>query len=153
MLEKIKSKQRKKIEKENRENNILRKEIKMSKIQTMYEKMGISPAVYEYGELIVGHLKERFAKMDETAEYNQLKVLHAMQEERVGEACLMGTTGYGYNDLGRVPWRQCMQGVFHTEDALVRPQITCGTHACPGADEQPASRRDCFPRWASPMIP
>ena len=55
----------------------------MSKIQTMYEKMGISPAVYEYGELIVGHLKERFAKIDETAEYNQLKVLHAMQEERV----------------------------------------------------------------------
>lgn len=101
----------------------------MSKIQTMYEKMGISPAVYEYGELIVGHLKERFAKMDETAEYNQLKVLHAMQEERVGEACLMGTTGYGYNDLGRDTLEAVYARVFHTEDALVRPQITCGTHA------------------------
>ena len=101
----------------------------MSKIQTMYEKMGISPAVYEYGELIVGHLKERFVKMDETAEYNQLKVLHAMQEERVGEACLMGTTGYGYNDLGRDTLEAVYARVFHTEDALVRPQITCGTHA------------------------
>ncbi len=101
----------------------------MSKIQTMYEKMGISPAVYEYGELIVGHLKERFAKIDETAEYNQLKVLHAMQEERVGEACLMGTTGYGYNDLGRDTLEAVYARVFHTEDALVRPQITCGTHA------------------------
>ena len=101
----------------------------MSEIQTMYEKMGISPAVYEYGELIVGHLKERFAKIDETAEYNQLKVLHAMQEERVGEACLMGTTGYGYNDLGRDTLEAVYARVFHTEDALVRPQITCGTHA------------------------
>ena len=91
--------------------------------------MGISPAVYEYGELIVGHLKERFAKIDETAEYNQLKVLHAMQEERVGEACLMGTTGYGYNDLGRDTLEAVYARVFHTEDALVRPQITCGTHA------------------------
>ncbi len=101
----------------------------MSEIQTMYEKMGISPAVYEYGELIVGHLKERFEKIDETAEYNQLKVLHAMQEERVGEACLMGTTGYGYNDLGRDTLEAVYARVFHTEDALVRPQITCGTHA------------------------
>ena len=68
-------------------------------------------------------------KIDETAEYNQLKVTAAMQECRVSEACLLGTTGYGYNDLGRDTLEQVYAALFHTEDALVRPQITCGTHA------------------------
>ena len=97
--------------------------------KNLYTAMGISPEVYEYGERVVRQLKERFAQIDATAEYNQLKVLNAMQEKQVSEACLLGTTGYGYNDLGRDTLEAVYAKVFHTEDALVRPQITCGTHA------------------------
>lgn len=98
-------------------------------MKSMYVSMGISGEVYEYGEKILDSLKERFADIDATAEYNQLKVLKAMQENQVSEACLLGTTGYGYNDLGRDTLEAVYARVFHTEDALVRPQITCGTHA------------------------
>lgn len=95
----------------------------------MYEKMGISRAVYEYGARILGELSDRFEMIDQIAEYNQLKVLKAMQKNQVSEACLLGTTGYGYNDLGRDTLEKVYADIFHTEDALVRPQITCGTHA------------------------
>ena len=70
-------------------------------MQDMYTAMGISPEVYEYGEQTLVSLKDRFDEIDKTAEYNQLKVLKAMQDCRVSEACLLGTTGYGYNDIGR----------------------------------------------------
>ncbi len=95
----------------------------------IYEELGISKEVFEFGQKILDGLKDRFEKIDETAEYNQLKVLKAMQENKVSEACLLGTTGYGYNDLGRETLEKVYASVFHTEDALVRPQITCGTHA------------------------
>ncbi len=95
----------------------------------IYEELGISKEVYEFGENILSSLEERFKKIDENAEYNQLKVLKAMQENKVSEACLLGTTGYGYNDIGREKLEAVYASVFHTEDALVRPQITCGTHA------------------------
>ena len=95
----------------------------------MYEALGVSREVFEYGETVAESLKERFAGIDATAEYNQLKVLKGMQSRQVSEACLLGTTGYGYNDLGRDTLEQVYASVFHTEDALVRPQITCGTHA------------------------
>ena len=95
----------------------------------MYEKMGISPEVCQFTDDILEDLRERFSVIDETAEYNQLKVLRAMQEHQVSEACLLGTTGYGYNDLGRDTLEEVYASVFHTESALVRPQITCGTHA------------------------
>lgn len=98
-------------------------------LSDQYVRMGIGRQVYEYGERILKKLEERFREIDETAEYNQLKVVRAMQEARVSEACLMGTTGYGYNDIGREKLEEVYAGVFHTEDALVRPQITCGTHA------------------------
>lgn len=91
--------------------------------------MGISPEIYSFGEKILEGLQETFGKIDENAEYNSLKVLHAMQSCRVSEACLLGTTGYGYNDIGRDTLEQVYANIFHTEDALVRPQITCGTHA------------------------
>lgn len=91
--------------------------------------MGISEEVYRFGETALAGLKERFEQIDETAEYNQLKVLRAMQENKVSEACLYGTTGYGYNDLGRETLEKVYASLFHAEDALVRPQITCGTHA------------------------
>jgi len=102
---------------------------KMSEFQQMYKKMGISSAVYEYGSAVLEKLEERFREIDRIAEYNQLKVLKAMQECQVSEACLLGTTGYGYNDLGRDTLEAVYAKVFHTEAALVRPQITCGTHA------------------------
>ena len=95
----------------------------------IYEELGISKKVIDFGQNILEGLKERFEKIDETAELNQLKVLKAMQENKVSEACLLGTTGYGYNDIGREKLEAVYASVFHTEDALVRPQITCGTHA------------------------
>ena len=101
----------------------------MSSINEMYKEMGISSQVYEYGELLCKKLKSRFEQIDENAEFNQMKVLHALQEAKVSEACLLGTTGYGYNDIGRDTLEEVYSHVFHTEDALVRPQITCGTHA------------------------
>ena len=96
---------------------------------SLYQKLGIDRKTYDFGAEILAGLKERFAKIDEVAEYNQLKVLQAMQKNQVSEACLLGTTGYGYNDLGRDTLEAVYADVFHTEDALVRPQITCGTHA------------------------
>ena len=95
----------------------------------IYHNLGICREVYEYGETIISGLKERFAAIDDNAEYNQLKVVKAMQDNQVSEACLLGTTGYGYNDLGRDTLEAVYASLFHTEDALVRPQITCGTHA------------------------
>ena len=101
----------------------------MSTMNEIYTALGISPAVYEYGEKILAGLKERFEKIDETAEYNQLKVINAMQKARVSAECFNTSTGYGYNDIGRDTLEQVYAETFHTEDALVRPQITCGTHA------------------------
>lgn len=98
-------------------------------IRNMYADLGITDDVYAFGAEILEGLKERFTQIDETAEYNQLKVLKALQKNQVSEACLLGTTGYGYNDLGRDTLEAVYADIFHTEDALVRPQITCGTHA------------------------
>ncbi len=98
-------------------------------MNTLYQSLGIAPGTLAFGEAILKDLESRFKEIDETAEYNQLKVLKALQAARVSEACLLGTTGYGYNDLGRDTLEQVYANVFHTEDALVRPQITCGTHA------------------------
>ncbi len=95
----------------------------------IFHSLGISREVYEYGEAILKNLKERFTNIDDNAEYNQLKVLKALQDNQVSEACLLGTTGYGYNDMGRDTLESVYASLFHTEDALVRPQITCGTHA------------------------
>ncbi|MEY8522676.1 methionine gamma-lyase family protein [Lachnospiraceae bacterium 38-10] len=94
-----------------------------------YRNLGISPQVYGFCQNIWESLSERFQKIDEVSEANQLKVMKALQENQVSEACMLGTTGYGYNDLGRDTLEKVYAGIFHTEDALVRPQITCGTHA------------------------
>ena len=94
-----------------------------------YEKNGVSPAIYSFGQEILAGLKDRFEKIDEMAELNQGKVLRAMQEARVDAACFAATTGYGYDDVGRERLEKVYAAVFGTEAALVRPQITCGTHA------------------------
>ena len=95
----------------------------------MYAEMGISPEVLKFGNDVLRDLRSRFDRIDENTEYNQLKVLRALQKNRVSEACLLGTTGYGYNDMGRETLERVYADIFHTEDALVRPTITCGTHA------------------------
>ncbi len=97
--------------------------------EEMFWSLGIEKAVYEAGERLERELSPRFAQMDRTAEYNQLKVLHAMQKCRVSAECFNYSSGYGYNDIGRDTLEQVYAETFHTEAALVRPQITCGTHA------------------------
>lgn len=97
--------------------------------ERIYEAFGVSDRVLAFAAPILESLKERFDAIDETAEYNQLRVIKAMQDAHVGEAHLKGTTGYGYDDIGRDGLEQVYASYFHTEDALVRPQITCGTHA------------------------
>ena len=99
------------------------------KIENMYEQLGVSRAVYEYGETVLRDLRQRFDEIDQTAEYNQSKVLFAMQKNRVNATHFAATTGYGYDDEGRDNLERVYADVFHTEAALVRPQITCGTHA------------------------
>ena len=99
------------------------------KMESMYEQLGVSAAVYEYGERIIAELRDRFDTIDQTAEYNQAKVLSAMQKNRVNATHFAATTGYGYDDEGRDNLERVYADVFHTEAALVRPQITCGTHA------------------------
>lgn len=103
--------------------------INLNSTEEMYIKMGISKENYDFCDSVWKSLNERFSKIDAVSEFNQLKVIHAMQKNKVSEACLLGTTGYGYNDLGRDTLEKVYADIFHTEDALVRPQITCGTHA------------------------
>ena len=95
----------------------------------MYQNLGISRKVQSYCSQIEAQLKDRFAEVDATAEYNQMKVLQAMQESRVSDIHFAATTGYGYNDLGRDTLEEVYAKAFHAESALVRPQLTCGTHA------------------------
>ena len=101
----------------------------MKELIKMYESMGISPAVYQYGESAITKLKDRFEAIDRVAEYNQAKVLAAFRKNRVSATCFAASSGYGYNDEGRDKLEQVYADVFHTEAALVRPHITCGTHA------------------------
>lgn len=95
----------------------------------MYESLGVSKAVFAYGERILQTLTDRFSAIDATAEYNQGKVIAAMQKNRVNATHFAATTGYGYDDSGRDTLERVYADTFHTEAALVRPQITCGTHA------------------------
>lgn len=98
-------------------------------MEQIYGMLGISPEVEAFGEKVLKDLKERFEAIDVVAEYNQAKVLAAMQKHRVSAECFAGSTGYGYNDQGREVLEEVYAAAFHTEAALVRPQITCGTHA------------------------
>lgn len=95
----------------------------------MYQSLGIRKSILDFADPIEQSLMERFAAIDEISEYCQLKILKAMQDNRVSEGCMEASTGYGYNDLGRETLEAVYASVFHAEDALVRAQITCGTHA------------------------
>ena len=98
-------------------------------LEEYYAQMGIAKPVYDFCMKVEEELKDRFLSIDKSAECNQLKVLRAMQKNHLSEACFAPTTGYGYNDIGRETLEKIYADVFGTEDALVRPQITCGTHA------------------------
>ena len=98
-------------------------------MREMYKNMGICDEVYDYCDNIIMSLHDRFEEIDKNAEYNQMKVIKAMQDNKVAEMHLSGTTGYGYNDDGRDTLEKIYSDIFKTEDALVRPQIICGTHA------------------------
>ena len=98
-------------------------------MKELYEQLGISSQVYDFCHEIEKSLKERFEQFDKTAEYNQMKVLLAMQKNRVSEECFGSSSGYGYNDYGRDTLEKVYADTFHTEACLVRPQIACGTHA------------------------
>ena len=98
-------------------------------LKEQYMAAGISEDVYDFCESIADSLKERFEKIDEVAQINQIKVLRAMQKQRVSAGCFESSTGYGYDDLGRETLEAVYADVFHAESALVRPQLTCGTHA------------------------
>jgi len=110
-------------------NTWKQKENNDMKLDTMYRELGICDQVLEYGKKIEKELEERFAAIDETAEYNQMKVLKAMQDARVSDIHFAATTGYGYNDLGRDTLEEVYAKAFHGESALVRPQLVSGTHA------------------------
>lgn len=98
-------------------------------LQGIYAQMGIEKPVFSFGEKIAKELEDRFDDIDAVAEYNQLKIIAAMQKNCVSAECFQTSSGYGYNDLGRDTLEQVYADVFHTQSALVRPQITCGTHA------------------------
>ena len=98
-------------------------------MSNLYSDFGVSDALYAYGEGLLAGLRERFARIDAVAEANQAKVLLAMQRNRVDAACFHGSTGYGYDDAGRDTLERVYADTFHTEAALVRPQLVCGTHA------------------------
>ena len=98
-------------------------------LQDWYKEAGISEKVYDFCSEREAGLKERFEAIDRTAEYNQMKVLRAMQKHKVSAGCFESSTGYGYDDLGRETLEDVYASVFETESALVRPQLTCGTHA------------------------
>ncbi|MCI9162859.1 MAG: hypothetical protein HFG59_06325 [Lachnospiraceae bacterium] len=99
------------------------------RLEQMYEAMGIRHNILSYARDIENDLKERFSLIDETAEYNQMKVIRAMQKARVSDIHFAATTGYGYNDLGRDTLEEVYAQTFHGESALVRPQLISGTHA------------------------
>lgn len=98
-------------------------------LKEQYQEMGISAEVFDYCEKICKGLEDRFKRVDEIAEINQLKVLKAMQKNKVSDIHFAASSGYGYNDLGRDTLEAVYADVFHTEAALVRPAILCGTHA------------------------
>ena len=106
-----------------------RSENKVMELTGMYEQLGISEKVLKFARETEAALKERFEEIDGVAEYNQLKVIKAMQEARVSDIHFAGTTGYGYNDLGRDTLEEVYARAFHGEDALVRPQLISGPHA------------------------
>ena len=101
----------------------------MSSLNDIYASFGVSKKVIELSDKVLKSLEERFLEIDKNAEYNQMKVLAAMQKHKVSDIHFAATTGYGYNDLGRDVLEDVYATAFKGESALVRPQLVSGTHA------------------------
>lgn len=101
----------------------------IKELEKTYQSLGIDDKVQHFCTETEKILKERFSSIDEMAELNQMKVIKAMQDNRLSDIHFAATTGYGYNDIGRDTLEKVYADIFHTEDALVRPQLISGTHA------------------------
>ncbi len=103
--------------------------MQQSELYDVYQSLGIDPKVLAFCSNTENKLLERFHTIDKVAELNQMKVLKAMQDNRLSDVHFSATTGYGYNDIGRDTLEKVYADVFQAEDALVRPQLISGTHA------------------------
>ena len=101
----------------------------MTDTNSIYNQLGVSDQVLRFGQEVLEGLTDQFRHIDQVAEFNQAKVIAAMQKNRVNATHFNLSTGYGYDDEGRDNLERVYADCFHTEAALVRPQITCGTHA------------------------
>ena len=101
----------------------------MTDTNSIYNQLGVSDKVLRFGQEVLAGLSDQFRHIDQVAEFNQAKVIAAMQKNRVNATHFNLSTGYGYDDEGRDNLERVYADCFHTEAALVRPQITCGTHA------------------------
>ena len=101
----------------------------MTDTNSIYNQLGVSDKVLHFGQEVLAGLSDQFRHIDQVAEFNQAKVIAAMQKNRVNATHFNLSTGYGYDDEGRDNLERVYADCFGTEAALVRPQITCGTHA------------------------
>ena len=101
----------------------------MTDTNSIYNQLGVSDQVLRFGQEVLEGLTDQFRYIDQVAEFNQAKVIAAMQKNRVNATHFNLSTGYGYDDEGRDNLERVYADCFGTEAALVRPQITCGTHA------------------------
>ena len=101
----------------------------MTDTNSIYNQLGVSDQVLRFGQEVLEGLTDQFRHIDQVAEFNQAKVIAAMQKNRVNATHFNLSTGYGYDDEGRDNLERVYADCFGTEAALVRPQITCGTHA------------------------
>ncbi|HBA97357.1 MAG TPA: hypothetical protein DCZ23_04530 [Lachnospiraceae bacterium] len=101
----------------------------MDSLKDYYILAGIDEDVYCFCDKVQQKLKDRFCQIDSIAEFNQIKILRAMQKHKVSAGCFEASTGYGYDDMGREVLEEVYAEIFSAESALVRPQLTCGTHA------------------------
>lgn len=101
----------------------------MTDTNSIYNRLGVSDQVLHFGQEVLEGLTDQFRHIDQVAEFNQAKVIAAMQKNRVNATHFNLSTGYGYDDEGRNNLERVYADCFGAEAALVRPQITCGTHA------------------------
>lgn len=101
----------------------------MTDTNSIYNQLGVSDQVLRFGQEVLEGLTDQFRHIDQVAEFNQAKVIAAMQKNRVNATHFNLSTGYGYDDEGRDNLERVYADCFGAEAALVRPQITCGTHA------------------------
>ena len=96
-------------------------------------KYGINDTVINLYEQAIEEIKNDLDYYDEIREFNQIKVLNALQEERISDSHFTNSSGYGYGDIGRDALDRVYARIFNCESALVRPHFVNGTHAIAAA--------------------